>query len=333
MAVAANLIWDWDGSHWNERAGAFGQFRYDCLSFPKGCLCTEWTEGEPALIATWDADEAGPIPPQLITSGTQTYIEVTCRSPGCGSCMPTQTTPYDRFGLWDGASWNSFAGPRFNCATAYDPDGTGSMHATLVVGRDTEPFIMVRELSEPVFTLEPRSTQVHVGETVTFGVNAANGPLTYQWRKVATHCVPDGALMHCTDSWSDLADGPSGTGSIYVGSNTPTLTIVGPQSGDWFVSNESERSYTTVQYACVIQHAGCLVPSRLVSFSVLPGSCTADFNHDGDPGTDADIEAFFACLGGSCCQTCGTADFNGDGDVGTDQDIDSFFRVLGGGAC
>jgi hypothetical protein len=60
-----------------------------------------------------------------------------------------------------------------------------------------------------------------------------------------------------------------------------------------------------------------------------------DFNGDGDFGTDADIEAFFACLGGNCCATCWElgADFNGDGDVGTDADIEAFFRVLGGGNC
>jgi opacity protein-like surface antigen len=63
------------------------------------------------------------------------------------------------------------------------------------------------------------------------------------------------------------------------------------------------------------------------------GSCTADFNHDGDVGTDDDIEAFFACLAGSCCAACGSADFNGDGDTGTDADIESFFRVLAGGPC
>jgi len=60
---------------------------------------------------------------------------------------------------------------------------------------------------------------------------------------------------------------------------------------------------------------------------------TADFNHDGNIGTDADIESFFACLGGSCCPLCATADFNGDGNVGTDADIEAFFRVLGGGSC
>jgi len=30
---------------------------------------------------------------------------------------------------------------------------------------------------------------------------------------------------------------------------------------------------------------------------------------------------------------CGSADFNGDGDIGTDADIEAFFRVLGGGSC
>jgi hypothetical protein len=60
---------------------------------------------------------------------------------------------------------------------------------------------------------------------------------------------------------------------------------------------------------------------------------SADFNGDGDIGTDQDIEAFFACLSGNCCPTCGSADFNGDGDLGTDADIEAFFRVLGGGSC
>ena len=61
--------------------------------------------------------------------------------------------------------------------------------------------------------------------------------------------------------------------------------------------------------------------------------CSADFDGDGDIGTDADIEAFFACLGGTCCATCQSADFDGDGDVGTDADIEAFFRVLAGGSC
>jgi hypothetical protein len=69
----------------------------------------------------------------------------------------------------------------------------------------------------------------------------------------------------------------------------------------------------------------------------VPGTpCgSADFNCDGDAGTDADIQAFFACLAGVCpAPPCtNNADFNGDGDVGTDADIEAFFRVLAGGPC
>jgi hypothetical protein len=66
-----------------------------------------------------------------------------------------------------------------------------------------------------------------------------------------------------------------------------------------------------------------------------PPCGSADFNCDGDIGTDADIEAFFACLAGVCpaAPCTSTADFNGDGDIGTDADIEAFFRVLAGGTC
>jgi len=76
-------------------------------------------------------------------------------------------------------------------------------------------------------------------------------------------------------------------------------------------------------------------PVLAVTFTP-PVTCgSADFNCDEDIGTDADIEAFFACLAGNCpappCEN--SADFNNDGDIGTDADIESFFRVLAGGPC
>ncbi len=69
--------------------------------------------------------------------------------------------------------------------------------------------------------------------------------------------------------------------------------------------------------------------------SCAPACGSADFNCDGDIGTDSDINAFFACLSGNCpaLPCISNADFNGDGDVGTDGDIEAFFRVLGGGHC
>jgi hypothetical protein len=68
---------------------------------------------------------------------------------------------------------------------------------------------------------------------------------------------------------------------------------------------------------------------------LVPCCGSSDFNCDGDTGTDADIAAFFECLGGNCpaAPCTSSADFNGDGDFGTDADIASFFRVLSGGGC
>ncbi len=55
-----------------------------------------------------------------------------------------------------------------------------------------------------------------------------------------------------------------------------------------------------------------------------------DFDGDGDVGTDADIEKFFACLSAPSSE-CPNTDLDGDGDVGTDADIQEFFRLLAGG--
>jgi|GEM_PF-2616921 hypothetical protein len=86
-------------------------------------------------------------------------------------------------------------------------------------------------------------------------------------------------------------------------------------------SHPTDSAYTNIQWM-----------GRL---TLGTGCGTADFDGDGDVGTDADIEAFFACLSGSCCATCWHlgADFDADGDSGTDADIEAFFRVLGGGTC
>jgi|GEM_PF-3057927 len=72
-----------------------------------------------------------------------------------------------------------------------------------------------------------------------------------------------------------------------------------------------------------------------LSSEAVGGCGSQDFDCDGDFGTDGDIEAFFACLGGNCppAPCPASSDFNGDGDFGTDADIEAFFRVLGGGTC
>lgn len=66
------------------------------------------------------------------------------------------------------------------------------------------------------------------------------------------------------------------------------------------------------------------------SYDLIAWGGPGDFDCDGDLGTDADIEAFFACLG---APGCAGADFDDDGASATDADIECFFRVLGGGTC
>jgi hypothetical protein len=103
-----------------------------------------------------------------------------------------------------------------------------------------------------------------------------------------------------------------------------------------FTSNAQPGPVGTVRVG-LFKPASAASPATSVAATVptpLVGSCgSSDFNHDGDSGTDADIEAFFACLAGNCCATCESSDFNRDGDFATDADIEAFFRVLGGGSC
>jgi hypothetical protein len=59
------------------------------------------------------------------------------------------------------------------------------------------------------------------------------------------------------------------------------------------------------------------------------GVCAPDFNCDGEVGTDADIEAFFACLVG----TCPPPPCDSEAPEGEYPDIEAFFRVLAGNPC
>jgi hypothetical protein len=111
----------------------------------------------------------------------------------------------------------------------------------------------------------------------------------------------------------------------------PSLDILQAQ-GTWHYEFISSYNWT-VQRGEFSTPLGISYDSITVAMVQACGS--ADFDCDGDVGTDADIEAFFACIAGTCPESpcVSTADFNGDGDIGTDADIEAFFRVLGGGSC
>jgi hypothetical protein len=81
-------------------------------------------------------------------------------------------------------------------------------------------------------------------------------------------------------------------------------------------------------YSCVVSN-GCGPVSSAQARLVRAN----DFDGDGNVSTDADIDAFFRCISGNCCPSCGGADFDGDGSPGTDADIAAFFRSLAGFGC
>jgi len=146
----------------------------------------------------------------------------------------------------------------------------------------------------------------HLGEV------SGGGPIVYQWQ------ISTGAA-----TWAILGNGPV---PLPCGGAAYATSPASNQTGIGITPCPGVNDY---QVRCVASNACGSVAS---SAAILIVS-SADFNGDGDTGTDADIAAFFACLGGNCCPTCGSADFNGDGDLGTDGDIESFFRVLAGGPC
>jgi hypothetical protein len=181
--------------------------------------------------------------------------------------------------------------------------------------------------------VETGGTFTHVGGTiVTAGwarFSADGLPFVVQQPLSAgTMCAAREASFHCQGSdgyalsyqWrhngAPITLGVATSGTVFT-SDGPTLDIANAHGVD------------TGTYDCVISDACGGVTTIAAPLRVN----SADFNGDGALGTDADIEAFFACIAGSCCAACGSADFNADGGVGTDADIESFFRVLGGGPC
>jgi hypothetical protein len=167
-------------------------------------------------------------------------------------------------------------------------------------------------LAPPVITVDPVSRAACGVSEAAFSVAAAGyGNQTYGWQLATAPGMP----------WQDVGRDPlplpcGGFASVMpFDGDSVTVTIQGC-AGSFQVR------------AIVSNDCG----SATSSVAVLSIN-SADFNNDGSVGTDADIEAFFACLAGICCPLCGSADFNGDGSVGTDADIESFFRVLAGGPC
>jgi hypothetical protein len=175
----------------------------------------------------------------------------------------------------------------------------------------------------------------NAGEPGGFGTQAMPGDATWNFRFYnAVHwSIPGGDFAHGVSATATV-NGPLQPYTWSAGLAADVQAWVGSPGSNfgWIILGDETGVNNAMRFD---SSEGINVPTLVVTFTPPTQCGTADFNCDGDIGTDADIEAFFACLSGTCPQPpcTNSADFNGDGDVGTDADIEAFFRVLAGGVC
>jgi hypothetical protein len=203
----------------------------------------------------------------------------------------------------------------FNVLDSHSPCLTTSpmMLADLTNGTCITPHVTFSPVSQVIPA--PSSLEIVLNVFVS-----GSWPLQYQWQKETS-----------PGTWTSLTDDNCGTTNpaLYDIHSSDTMQL---RLGYLGAYNQYPGNYR-----CVISNECGSGTSGVAVISLTPPpTCgSADFNCDGDVGTDADIEAFFNCLAGSCpaAPCTSSADFNHDGDVGTDADIEAFFRVLGGNPC
>jgi hypothetical protein len=204
-------------------------------------------------------------------------------------------------------------------------------------------------------------------ETQAFGISSDGQHIAgsaYLWDGREVPCIWNGdapvllpiAPTHDGGVLYAVSDGGAvAVGNLWVDQLFPEAMIWTPTFGTRLLLDHLTAGGATIPAGWTLTHAWDISPdgrvivgaaidaegqpqgfiATLYGPPIGSGCSTADFDNDGDSGTDADIEAFFACLSGNCCQTCWHLgpDFDGDGDSGTDADIEAFFRVLSGGNC
>jgi hypothetical protein len=276
---------------------------------PQGACC--FPNGFCAILGALDCANAGG---SFAGAGTQCGTDNTCPLGAC--CLPDGGCAAGVTAQACAAAGGTFRGEGTDCDTPCPPPNGACCAANGFCFQTTEANC--------------------VGSGGTFyGAGVACGAGSSC--PIGACCLPDGTCVDGVSSAQCAAEG-----GTYQGDGTACASVNCPQP----------------QGACCATNGFCFITSEAtclgaggswggagttcadVNGNGTPDACetacgTADFDGDGDLGTDADIEAFFACLSGNCCPTCypGGADFNADGDVGTDADIEAFFRVLAGGPC
>jgi hypothetical protein len=295
-------------------------------------------------FASWDPDDDGPEPAQLIAGGT---------------FSASGSTPLARVARWDGAAWQPMGAledggwdfevfdtdgphgprPRQLIVCGYPP-GTPPQQRGLSrwEGDHWEPFGgRFYGVPERLTTFDPDGDgpqhpelivtgyfagidDVPAGHFARFG--ALNAP-TITLQPVAHSAAPGQTAQFLTEAvgaptlalrWRrngiDLADGPTAHGSIISGSATTTLTISGVTRDD------------AGAYDCVVSNA---CGSAVTLPALLSVQCPADWDDDGHV-TSTDISAFLTAWLASITDGTLDADFNADGQV-TSTDVSAFLTA------
>jgi hypothetical protein len=321
--LAANHVARWDGARWTQVGEGLGfvpdslvVFRGDLIAGggPPGQASPQIKRWDGAAWSTLGAGLGAPPPVGCCDLATAQALAVYHDQLIVGGAFNSAGgQPCDGIASWNGTAWTPMdigvSGQVYAIAAQGDDlyiggylRPTGQTFSTWRVARWTgSRFVLLPGdfHTGPINAMTITERGLLVGGT--FFLTVAN-PTAYglalwdgsAWQRATTRAAGVNAL------------GRLGADLLVGGS----FTVVGAQSGGYLLDGEPSSYLARWRYACA-----------------------ADFDGDGTPRTDADIEAFFACIAGNCCALCQGADFDLDGDSATDADIEAFFRVLGGGSC
>ena len=313
--VPANGVARWDGTAWIAMGGGFSAIVSDFANLPSGGLVAAGSRLGGVWgnhVAVWNGVDWSPLGGGVDNDTRALALLPNGDLVAAGFFANAGGVPASRIARWNGSAWLSL-GTGLNT-----PTGTSYvMDLAILPGGD----------------LVATGSFTHAG--------GAPSPGIARW---------DGSSWH-----------PLGAGLAPIGPQRGEALAVLPSGelavGGWFSSAGGVAARNIALWNGSTWSAlGAGVDNRVTKVTSVPGGLAvhgvfgvageqvsvafarwwrgnADFDGDGDTATDADIEAFFACLAGNCCAMCGTADFDGDGDTATDADIEAFFRVLAGGAC
>jgi hypothetical protein len=271
-----------------------------------------------------------------ISSNGNLQFSATASTAFTNDAIPTAAAPNNAiYPLWDD----------YNTIDTGAPNGQGDIYYT-----SSGP------VGSRTFTVEWNNvTQYTAGGTYpmtseTFQVVLFEGSNNIEFRYGTISPPCNSGAGQCTGTGPD---GDDRTVGVEDSTGTTAYVIPGASLGTGNISKL--LAYHTAATPCAPTTGSCCTANQCTTTTQTdcanlggtwtgggscPSSCpphcgSADFNCDGDTGTDSDIEAFFSCLAGNCpaLPCISSADFNGDGDTGTDADIEAFFRVLAGGSC